>query len=515
MARAAIDIPADFREGVRSGARSRDGQAAAVRPHRDVRNWDVATASGGRFVRTRGCRVLCAAGQRGRGRGPACGARAGPPQGDADATASSPSPEPGAPADARARIHVGLTRPRSPTRSSPLPTGSMAPPCTRAASSGRLPHALSRRWHCGDQAVLRRHPDRVGQARARLSARHRRRGDRRRQDTCVRLGKEAACLRVVGSSNPDPDAAGLEDELTALGNYMGSARWASRAPHGRGDPRRAGPHAYRAACPSPSTSFASRRAGRPRLFPRPRGVSRRPAWFTDSYRRQASNDADRSARRRADGRGAPDHARFRRGDRRLDLGDVVYVSGVFYTAREGVYHQVLVAGRRAPRRAARAVQRELPVRARCQRAARRPLSRGGGTATASFRFGRSMRRVVRALGARVIVGKAGLTERAYREWFVPHGAVYSTTVATDGCGLRALHQARRDVYWLRELGIAQALWVLEVERIGPFLVEGDARGGASSRSPIARSTPASTRSIPTCRRRPCRASARSSRARTK
>src|SRR5262247_4354787 len=40
------------------------------------------------------------------------------------------------------------------------------------------------------------------------------------KDTCVRLGKEAACLRLVGSRNPDPDAARLEEELTALGNYI-------------------------------------------------------------------------------------------------------------------------------------------------------------------------------------------------------------------------------------------------------------------------------------------------------
>ena len=33
-----------------------------------------------------------------------------------------------------------------------------------------------------------------------------------------------------------------------------------------------------------------------------------------------------------------------------------------------------------------------------------------------------------------------------------------------------------DVHWLRELGIAQAMWVLEVERLGPFLVEGDREG---------------------------------------
>jgi L(+)-tartrate dehydratase beta subunit len=99
------------------------------------------------------------------------------------------------------------------------------------------------------------------------------------------------------------------------------------------------------------------------------------------------------------------------------------------------------------------------------------------TATASFRFGRSMARWFERTGARIIVGKAGLTEAAYREWFVPHGAVYLTTV---GYGLGAAYgkciRGVREVHWLEELGIAQALWVLEVERLGPFLVEGDGAG---------------------------------------
>jgi len=41
------------------------------------------------------------------------------------------------------------------------------------------------------------------------------------KDTCVRLGKEAACLRTVGSRHPDPVVAQLEAELTTLGNYVG------------------------------------------------------------------------------------------------------------------------------------------------------------------------------------------------------------------------------------------------------------------------------------------------------
>jgi L(+)-tartrate dehydratase alpha subunit len=35
------------------------------------------------------------------------------------------------------------------------------------------------------------------------------------------LGKQASCLRVVGSRNPDPKIATLEDELKELGNSIG------------------------------------------------------------------------------------------------------------------------------------------------------------------------------------------------------------------------------------------------------------------------------------------------------
>ena len=163
--------------------------------------------------------------------------------------------------------------------------------------------------------------------------------------------------------------------------------------------------------------------------------------------------------------------------RSLKLGDVVYLSGALYTAREGVYRQVVDKGLPFPP----AVRALTNVNFHCSPAA---ATRPDGThvveavtATASFRFGKSMGPWFDRSGARVIVGKAGLTELAYREWFVPHGAVYLTTVgygmgAAYGRGITRV----REVHWLRELGIAQALWVLDVERLGPFLVEGDAVG---------------------------------------
>jgi len=162
---------------------------------------------------------------------------------------------------------------------------------------------------------------------------------------------------------------------------------------------------------------------------------------------------------------------------RLKLGDVVYLDGILYTAREGVYRKVVDEGRGLPE----SVKTLTNVNFHCSPAASvRPdgsYAVEAVTATASFRFGKSMSRWFDKTGAKVIVGKAGLTETAYREWYVPHGAVYLTTV---GYGLGATYgrSIKRvvEVHWLRELGIAQALWVLEVERLGPFLVEGDREG---------------------------------------
>ena len=162
---------------------------------------------------------------------------------------------------------------------------------------------------------------------------------------------------------------------------------------------------------------------------------------------------------------------------RLQLGDVVFLDGVLYTAREGVYRKVVDEGCGVPP----SVSALTNVNFHCSPAAR--VNPDGSyaveavTATASFRFGKSFTRWFERSGSRVIVGKAGLTETAYREYFVPHGAVYLTTV---GYGLGATYgrAIKRvvDVHWLAELGIAQALWVLEVEKLGPFLVEGDREG---------------------------------------
>jgi L(+)-tartrate dehydratase beta subunit len=163
----------------------------------------------------------------------------------------------------------------------------------------------------------------------------------------------------------------------------------------------------------------------------------------------------------------------------LKIGSVVYLDGVIYTAREGVYKKVLEDGDDLPN----GLQSLSNVNFHCSPAAAieadGSYNVGGVTATASFRFSKWMAEWFKLSDARIIIGKGGMSEKDYRELFVPVGAIYLTTVgygtgALLGRGVKKVKQ----VHWLEQLGNAQAMWVFEVENFGPFLVESDLEGNS-------------------------------------
>ena len=165
--------------------------------------------------------------------------------------------------------------------------------------------------------------------------------------------------------------------------------------------------------------------------------------------------------------------------RKLELGDVVYLDGLIYTGRESVYKRVLQDGM-APPVDLKALTN---VNFHCSPAASRnpdgSFNVGAVTATASFRFSKWLPKWFEVSGAKVIVGKGGMSEQDYRDVFVPAGAVYLTTVgygtgALLGRGIKKV----RDAHWIDDLGIAQAMWVFEVEKFGPLLVESDLDGNS-------------------------------------
>ena len=101
------------------------------------------------------------------------------------------------------------------------------------------------------------------------------------------------------------------------------------------------------------------------------------------------------------------------------------------------------------------------------------------TATASFRFAKWLDGWFKLSRCNIIIGKGGMTSEIYRSTFVPHKAVYLTTVGY-GTGALLGRGIRRVVatHWVAELGQAQAIWVMDVENFGPFLVDGDLAGNS-------------------------------------
>ena len=165
--------------------------------------------------------------------------------------------------------------------------------------------------------------------------------------------------------------------------------------------------------------------------------------------------------------------------RRLEPGNVVYLDGLIYTGREGVYKKVVDEGVSPPE----GVMELTNVNFHCSPAAAvrddGSYNIGAVTGTASFRFSRWMKDWFEISGARMIIGKGGMSESDYKTLFVPVGAVYLSTVgygtgALLGRGIKRV----REVHWLEELGIAQAMWVIEVERFGPLLVDSDVAGNS-------------------------------------
>ena len=151
----------------------------------------------------------------------------------------------------------------------------------------------------------------------------------------------------------------------------------------------------------------------------------------------------------------------------MEIGNIVYPDGVICTAREGIYQKVIGDGKTPPDdfTSLGNVNFHRSPAATVEKDGRLKVS--AVAATASFRFSNWMADWFRISGAKVIIGKGGMSEEDYRTLFVPVGAIYLTTVGYGtgsllGRGIKRV----RSAHWLDELGIAQAMCVLEVKQLG-------------------------------------------------
>ncbi len=159
----------------------------------------------------------------------------------------------------------------------------------------------------------------------------------------------------------------------------------------------------------------------------------------------------------------------------LKAGDRILLSGTVVTARDRAHRRIietLNSGNALP------VDLTGGVLFHCG-----PLVRKDGPGwhvvsagpTTSARLDNLTPEVIRRCGVRAIIGKGGMgsgTAAALRD----DTCVYlAMTGGAAALGARAVRRVR-EVQWL-DLGMPEALWVLEVEDLGPLTVAMDAHGG--------------------------------------
>jgi len=157
------------------------------------------------------------------------------------------------------------------------------------------------------------------------------------------------------------------------------------------------------------------------------------------------------------------------------IGDIVTLSGRLYTARDAAHRQMLAMaadGLPLPFDPA-----GMPV-FHCGPIARRTpdgwqiVSAGP---TTSARMESLEATFIEEFDTPIIIGKGGMGERT-RDGLARLGSAYlEATGGTGTLGAVAVEDVE-DVYWLEELGMPEAVWLLRVKDYGPLLVTMDSTG---------------------------------------
>ena len=159
--------------------------------------------------------------------------------------------------------------------------------------------------------------------------------------------------------------------------------------------------------------------------------------------------------------------------KKLRVGDIVYVSGVLFTARDAAHHIMLEKNKE-----------DLPFDLsdmclyHCGPLMKKEndewvvVSAGP---TTSSRMELFEDRFIEKFGVNLIIGKGDMgkkTQKALQKYI----CVY--TSYTGGAGALAADSIKnvKNVHYLDELGMAEAVWIFEVKNFGPLVVAMDSHG---------------------------------------
>jgi len=158
--------------------------------------------------------------------------------------------------------------------------------------------------------------------------------------------------------------------------------------------------------------------------------------------------------------------------KRLRIGDIVYFSGEAWTCRSRLQRYIFDEGNTLPfsTRERNLLIHVGPVIIK-EKGKWKLVS---FVPTSSIRFEKWGAKSVRELGLKAIVGKTTMreaTQLAMKENICVHATPLGVTP-----NLYLEQIEVKDVFWYDELGSIEAAWILELQDLGPFLIDIDSEG---------------------------------------
>ncbi len=156
--------------------------------------------------------------------------------------------------------------------------------------------------------------------------------------------------------------------------------------------------------------------------------------------------------------------------RKYKVGDVIYVTGEIILARDEAHKKLLKEG--SP------IDLKGSIIYHCGPVVKKINNEWKVFAagpTTSIRMEIFEDEFIKKFKPAIIVGKGGMGERTLKA-LKEYGAVYASY--TGGCGALAAERMKsvKNVYYLEELGIPEAVWIFNVEEFGPLVVSMDSHG---------------------------------------
>jgi len=160
---------------------------------------------------------------------------------------------------------------------------------------------------------------------------------------------------------------------------------------------------------------------------------------------------------------------------KMNIGDVIYLSGEIFTARDEAHHMMLDINKKSipfdPSKMAlfhcgplmKKINNKWHV-----------VSAGP---TTSSRMEIFEEKFLEKFGTKIIIGKGGMGERT-KKALKKNIALY--TAYTGGAGALAAERIERviSVLWLEKLGMPEAVWIFKVKEFGPLVVAMDSKGNS-------------------------------------